>query len=175
MKPIAYYKLVMLSDDLKAKHKIKIGATIPRYDCIQFTGNYDGIKPFINHKGMFYLNLFEAKEMIKANEKRLSEFVLKSANYNFTSMYFENAQKPNICYGYPNGKPLLSNGTINPLFRYRNDLYLLLVNDDFTEIEIFVFEKAKAFASDYLQKCADGILDDELEETRAKSEKFFLY
>ena len=175
MKPIAYYKLVMLSDDLKAKHKIKIGATIPRYDCIQFTGNYDGIKPFINHKGMFYLNLFLAGEIIKANEKRLSEFVLRNSNYNFSSMYFENPQNPNICYGYPNGKPYLKNGEINPLFKYRNDLYIICVNDDFTEIEIFVFEKSKAFASDFLQKFTDGFLDDDIEEIRSKRKNFFQY
>ena len=36
IKPIAYYKLVVLSNELKEKHKIKIGATIPRYDCIEY-------------------------------------------------------------------------------------------------------------------------------------------
>ena len=98
IKPIAYYKLVVLCNELKEKHKIKIGATIPRYDCIEYSGEYEGINPFINKKGMFYLNLFLAGEIIKANEKRLSEFVLRNSNYNFSSMYFENPQNPNICY-----------------------------------------------------------------------------
>jgi hypothetical protein len=34
----------MLSDDLKAANKIKVGAKIPRYDCIEFTGDYKGFK-----------------------------------------------------------------------------------------------------------------------------------
>ena len=175
IKPIAYYKLVVLCNELKEKHKIKIGATIPRYDCIEYSGEYEGINPFINKKGMFYLNLFLAGEIIKANEKRLSEFVLRNSNYNFSSMYFENPQNPNICYGYPNGKPYLKNGEINPLFKYRNDLYIICVNDDFTEIEIFVFEKAKAFASDFLQKFTEGLFDDEIEEIRGTTKNFFQY
>ena len=175
IKPIAYYKLVVLCNELKEKHKIKIGATIPRYDCIEYSGEYEGINPFINKKGMFYLNLFLAGEIIKANEKRLSEFVLRNSKYNFTSMYFENPQNPNICYGYPNGKPYLNNGEINPLFKYRNDLYIICVNDDFTEIEIFVFEKAKAFASDFLQKFTEGLFDGEIEEIRGTTKNFFQY
>ena len=90
-------------------------------------------------------------------------------------MYFENPQNPNICYGYPNGKPYLNNGEINPLFKYRNDLYIICVNDDFTEIEIFVFEKAKAFASDFLQKFTEGLFDDEIEEIRGTTKNFFQY
>ena len=91
IKPISYYKLVVLSNELKEKHKIKAGATVPRYDCIEYIGDYEGIKPYMNYKGMLYLNLFNAQDIIKANEKRLSEFVLKSPKYNFTSIRISNS------------------------------------------------------------------------------------
>ena len=85
MKAVGYYKFVMLPDELKANHKIKVGASIPRYDCISYAGEYEGMDAFINGKGMFMLYLLESERTIKANVKRLSEFVLKgsrSLNYN---------------------------------------------------------------------------------------------
>ena len=69
----AYYKLSMLSDDLKAANRIKVGAKIPRYDCTEFTGDYDGIKPFINPKGMFKLSLMDCKEFVKTDKVEESE------------------------------------------------------------------------------------------------------
>lgn len=175
MKPIAYYKLVMLSNELKAKHKIKIGARIPRYDCVLYNGDYPGVTPFINSKGMFYLNLFESDKVIKSNERRLSEFVLKSPHLNFTSLYFENIEAPNICYGYPNGKPLLSNGNINPLFHFRNDLYIIIINNEYTEIEVLVFKNQKGFANYFLQGFINNEFDEELDRIRATSKPFYDY
>ena len=57
----------MLSDDLKAANKIKVGAKIPRYDCTEFGDNYEGIKPFINQKGMFKLFLKELEANSEQN------------------------------------------------------------------------------------------------------------
>ena len=175
MDPIAYYKLTILAPYLKSRNKIKVGATTPRYDCTFFDGNYKGIKPFTNKKGMFYLNLQQTKEIIKADETRLAEFFLSGSGLNFTSMFFEDISEPNICYGYPNGKPQLYNGDINPMFNFRNDLYIIIVNKDFTEIEIVIFENAKAFASDFLQCVVDGELDDKLEMMRTNSKPFKEY
>lgn len=176
MKPIGYYKFVMLSDDLKVKHKIKVGATVSRYDCIKYAGNYEGMNAFVNSKGMFMLYLMPSEKTIKSNVNRLSEFVLKgSKSLNFTSLYFEDLQTPNLCYGYPNGKPLLSNGAINPLFQFRQDLYLIVLKEDFTEFEVLVFKNSKGFASDYLQILADGELEDVLEGLRNNCLTFFNY
>ena len=176
MKPVGYYKFVMLPDALKANHKIKVGASIPRYDCINYAGEYEGMDAFINGKGMFMLYLLESEKTIKANVKRLSEFVLKGIkSLNFTSMYFEDITSPNYCYGYPNGKPMLSNGTSNPLFAFRQDLYLILVKEDFTEFEILVFKNSKGFASDYLQNLINGEFDEELQEMRNEAKEFFRY
>lgn len=175
MKPVGYFKFAILSDELKVQHKIKIGATIPRYDCTDYSGNYTGLDAFKNKKGMLYLNLFEAREIIKANDSRKAEFVLKGNNLNFTSLYFENPTIQDICFGYPNGKILLSNGQKNPLFIYRKDLYIILLNEHFTEFEVFIFENCKPYASDYLQECIQGSFEDVFEELRAESKKFYNY
>lgn len=172
---VGYYRLVSLSNELKEKNKIKVGAKIPRYDCIEYIGDYKGITPFVSKKGQFYLNLHEAKNIVKTQKERLAEFMLTYRDLNFSSMYFEDANNTNVCYGYPNGKPLLKDGSINPLFKFRNDLYIILINDDLTEIEVFIFEKSKAFASDILQKVIDGFFDEEIEEMREKRKTFFNY
>ena len=176
MKAVGYYKFVMLPDELKANHKIKVGASIPRYDCISYAGEYEGMDAFINGKGMFMLYLLESEKTIKANVKRLSEFVLKgSRSLNFTSLYFEDVQSPNLCYGYPNGKPMLSNGLPNPLFQFRADLYLISLKEDFTEFEVLVFKNQKGFASDYLQGLYNGEFEDILCEFRNNSKIFYKY
>ena len=51
MKPVGYYKFVMLPDALKANHKIKVGASIPRYDCINYAGEYEGMDAFNGKNG----------------------------------------------------------------------------------------------------------------------------
>ncbi len=175
MKPIGYFKFVMLSNELKERHKIKVGAVIPRYDCVKTAGNYEGMNPFINAKGMLMLYLMESDKVVKAEGKRLSEFVLKNSRLNFSSLYFEDISNPNICYGYPNSNPLLANGNTNPLFRFRQDLYLIVMKEDFTGFELLVFKNQKGFASDYLQSLVSGEFDDVLTEMRNKSQTFFNY
>ena len=64
-----YFKLVVLEDEVKRANKIKVGATVPRYDCVTYAGNKDVLKPFINRKGMMYLRLMESKEFVKADKK----------------------------------------------------------------------------------------------------------
>lgn len=176
MKPVGYYKFVILSNELKARHKIKIGATVPRYDCIKFTGEYEGMTAFINSKGMFMLYLMDSNRVIKADSRRLSEFVLKGIkSLNFSSLYFEDISSPNLCYGYPNGKPLLSNGVVNPLFQFRQDLYLMIMKEDFTVLEVLVFKDQIGFAGDYLQNLVSGEFDEVLTEMRNRSQTFFNY
>ena len=70
---------------------------------------------------------------------------------------------------------MLSNGTSNPLFAFRQDLYLILVKEDFTEFEILVFKNSKGFASDYLQNLINGEFDEELQEMRNEAKEFFRY
>lgn len=175
MIPSGYYKFEILSKDLKILHKIKIGASIPRYDCTHYYGDYKGLEAYKNKKGMMYLNLHESRDIIKAHDNRKTEFVLKGNGLNFSSLYFENIQFQNLCYGYPNRNVLLSNGEKNPLFIFRNDLYIIIINDEFTEVEVFIFENCKPHASEYLQESIAGNFDDTFEDIRERSKPFFAY
>jgi hypothetical protein len=168
----SYYLLEILTDVLKAKHKIKVGAVVPRFDCKAYNGDYEGIKPFVNTKGMFKLSLMDTKEFIKADKKRMAEFVLVGGkNLNFSSLYFEDG----IAYGNPNGKPHLKDGRLNPMFPYRQDLFIFLPNETFSQIEVFVLRNQKGYATELLQSFSDGDFDDEVANHREGAKTFFDY
>ena len=170
----AYYKLEVLPDTIKAVNKIKVGAKIPRYDCTNYAGDYEGIKPFINPKGMFKLTLMESKEFIKTDKRRMAEFALIGGkNLNFSSLFTEDGS--NIFYGYPNGKPYLKDGRQNPLFQYRNDLYIFFIDKAFQQIEILVLPKQKGYALEFYQAISEGDFEDEIETLKSNANTFFNY
>ncbi|MCW5516156.1 hypothetical protein [Muriicola sp. Z0-33] len=171
----AYYRLVLLSDEVKAKNNIKVGAKVPRYDCVEYSGQYDGINPFINPKGMFKLSLMDTKEFVIADKRRMAEFALVGGkNLNFSSLYFEDANS-NIGYGNPNGKPYLKDGRNNPVFSFRQDLYIFLIDDAFTQLEILVLRNQKGFAGELLQSILGGDFDAEIENHRNRAKTFYSY
>jgi hypothetical protein len=174
MKNINFYaKLEMLSSIFKEKNKLQPSKS--RFDCTLSNGEYNGIKPFMNAKGMLFLDLRTQKDFVKIKKERMTEFSLVGKSMNFSGLYFEEIQNPNYGYGYPNGKPLLNSGAINPTFEYRNDLFLFIVNKEFTEIELLVIKDSKGFASDYLQLLCNGELDAQIEELRMNAKPFFDY
>ena len=183
---VAYYKLVQLSDDLKASNKIKVGAEIPRYDCTTFAGKYEGIKPFISPKGMFKLSYVKCREFVKTDKRRMAEFALVGGrNLNFSSLFTEGEgtnlssffieDSSEIYYGYPNGKSFLKNGRQNPLFPYRNDLYLFLIDVFFEKIEILVLPNQKGYALELVQSFAEGDFDDDFDNLKSNAKTFFNY
>ena len=174
MKNINFYaKLEMLSSAIKEKNNLKPSKS--RFDCTLVNGVYNGIKPFMNAKGMLFLDLRTQKDFVKIKKERMTEFSLVGKSMNFSGMYFEEIQNPYNCYGYPFGKPILNSGAINPTFEYRNDLFLFIVNKEYTEIELLVIKDAKGFASDYLQLLCNGELDAQIEALRMNAKPFFDY
>lgn len=170
----AYYRLEVLPDDLKAANKIKVGAKIPRYDCIKSDGIYHGIKPFINPVGMFKLSLTDCKDFVKTDVKRMGDFALIGGkNLNFSSLY--SLEGTNFYYGNPNGKPILKDGRPNPVFQHRHDLYICFIPDGFKQIELFVLPHQKGYALELIQAFAEGDFDDEVTELRSKAKTFFDY
>ncbi len=169
-----YVKLEMLSSTIKEQNKLRPSKS--RLDATLYNGKYtDVLKPFENKKGMLYLNLTAQKDFVKVKEDRMTEFSLTGKNMNFSGLYFEEIENPYFCYGYPLGKPMLSNGTPNPCFAYRNDLYLFIVNQTYTQMELLVFRNAKNFAVDYLQMLCNGEFDTQIEDLRQNAKPFYDY
>jgi hypothetical protein len=174
----AYYKLALLPDEVRAANKIGSKA---RLDCISYTdmvaGGYKGLTYFVNdkrHKGQLFFYKTPCRNFVNTDSKRLAEWSLTSG-LNFSSIYIDDLDFPEIGYGYPNAKRLLSNGSQNPLFPFRNDGYLFLINKDYSEIELIVIPDSRNLISSYYQKMIDGGFDDEVKELRQQSKAFYQY
>jgi hypothetical protein len=171
----AYYKLAILPDEVKAANKIKSKA---RLDCISIAdmvaGNYKGLTNFVNSKGQLFFYKTACRDFVNTDNKRLAEWSLTN-NLNFSSIYIDDLDFPEIGYGYPNAKRFLSNGSPNPLFEYRNDGYLFLINKDYSEIELLIIPDGRNLISSYYQKLIDGGFDDELRQLRKQAKAFYQY
>ncbi|GHA68727.1 hypothetical protein [Pontibacter akesuensis] len=170
----AYYRFESLPESLRLQHKIRSKA---RLDCTAYANpkGYTGLMDFINPKGQMYLYKTPAREIVKANSKRLAEWALGNGKLNLSSIYFEDADYPECSYGYPNANRLLSSKEPNPLFPYRNDCYLFLTNADLTLVEVLVVLNGRNLVSGYYQNLIDGGLDKELQHLREQASPLFSY
>jgi hypothetical protein len=171
-----YYKFVLLPDEVRAANKIKSKA---RLDCISFTdmvaGNYNGLTNFVNHKGQLFFYKTPCRDFVHTESKRLAEWSLTGNGLNFSSIYIDDLDFPEIGYGYPNGNRYLSNGSQNPLFPFRNDGYLFLINKEYSAIELLIIPDGRNLISSYYQKLIDGGFDDEINRLRQAAKAFYKY
>ena len=167
----AYYKLIDLPDDIRTKHNIKSKA---RLDCVSFvdkvTGGYNGLTNFVNSKGLLFFYKTPCNNFVNTDSKRLAEWSLTGNGLNFSSIYHDDMDFPEIGYGYPNANRLLKNGISNPLFPFRNDGYLFLLNRAFSEIELLIIPDGRNLISSYYQKMIDGGFDDEVSRLRQQAQ-----
>ena len=171
-----YYKFVALSDEIKAQNKIRSKA---RLDCIAYSdtisGGYKALTFFVNTKGHLCLYKTPPTDFVNADSKRIAEWSLTNNNQNLSSIYIEDIDCPDIGYGYPNPNRLLKNGSQIPLFPFRNDGFIFILNRDYTEIEILVIPDGRNLISSYYQKMIDGGFENEIRELRANAKPFFNY
>jgi hypothetical protein len=172
----ALFKVAILPDEVRAANKIRSKA---RLDCISYAdlgaGNYKGLTDFVNHKGQLFFYKTPCKEAWNADRKRLAEWSLTNNGLNLSSIYIDDLEFPEIGYGYPNAKRLLKDGSQNPLFEFRNDGYLFLMNKDYSEIEILVIPDGRNLISSYYQKLIDGGFDDDIQVLRQQAKTFYHY
>ncbi|WP_026462019.1 hypothetical protein [Adhaeribacter aquaticus] len=170
----AYLRLEALPDHLKAINKIRSKA---RLDCTAYTNtaSYSGLTFFVNSKGQLAFYKTPAKEFVQADRKRLAEWSLTNGSLNFSSIYFEDTDFPEYGYGYPNANRLLTNGSLNPMFPFRNDCYLFITNADLSLIEILIIPEGRNLVNLYYQRLIDGELDCQIESLREQSKVFYNY
>lgn len=175
----AYFKLATLPDDVRAANKIRSKA---RLDCTSFTdmvaGGYKGLTFFVNdkrHKGQLFFYKTPCRDFVNTDSKRLAEWSLTGNGLNFSSIYIDDTDFPEIGYGYPNANRLLKDGSPNPLFEFRNDGYLFLINKDYSEIELLIIPDGRNLISSYYQKLIDGGFDDEIKNLRKEAKIFYQY
>jgi hypothetical protein len=173
----AYYKFIVLPDEVRSLNKIKSES---RLDCISFTdkvtGNYKGLTFFVNSKGQFFLYKASPDSFIESDKKRIAEWSLTSKSINLSSIYIEDIERSEIGYGYPNPHKYIGKmKQPNPLFDFRNDGYLFMMNKDLSELELFIVQDGRNLIRSYYQKLKDGGFDTEIRELRNQAKLFFTY
>lgn len=168
-----YFRLEKLPDEVRLANGIR---SKKRLDCVKYAGNYTGLTNFVNTKGQLFFYLSEAREIIhETNKKRLADWALTNNSQNLSSIYIEDLDYPNLGYGYCNSNRLLSNGLPNPMFLYRNDGYLFLVNPDYSAIELLVIPDGRHLIGMHYQKLIDGGYDSEIKTLRDEARPFYSY
>jgi hypothetical protein len=179
--PIYYYHFKTLPEDIRKANGIR---SDKRLDCIQFSnvsGNHRGLDSLKNHKGMIYLNKVRANEIVNADVRRVTDWMLTGrcrqakCSINLTSLFNENYEYPELYYGNPNSAIRLSNGSENPFYHYRHDGYLFRTNKDLTDLEMLIIPEQVNLISSWYQDFIDGELDEEIKQLRAEAKPFYDY
>lgn len=162
----SYYKFMRLPEDVRKLNKIR---SKKRLDCVGKSDkldSYKGLDPFLNSKNQLCLYLNEAHNFVSTSSKRRADYTLTSSKLNFSSIYVEDLDYPTIAYGTPNANKFLSSGELNPMYSYSNDAYIFLLNKDYTQLEVLVFEDSRHLISNIYQAVIDGDFAEEVEEFR---------
>jgi hypothetical protein len=174
----ALYQFRQLSDDLKASNKVR-GKS--RIDCLLYTdlvsGGYQGLSDFTNKKGQLALYKTPCKSFVNANHKRVTEWSLTNNSINLSSIYIDDLEHPNLAYGYPNPNRYIGRGKAkeNPLYPFRNDAYLFILNQDISVLDILIIPDGRNHINTYYQLLIDGNLDDEITELKRQAKPYFKY
>jgi hypothetical protein len=111
---------------------------------------------------------------VQTDSKRLAEWSLTNNSQNLSSIYIEDLDCPEIGYGYPNPNRLCS-GNPNPMFPFRLDGFLFVVNKDYSQIELFVIHEGRNLIHSHYQKFIDGGYDEEAKRLRERATVFYKY
>ena len=173
-----YFRLEQLGDEVKAAHKIKLGAKVPRFDLVAKAGYYKPFEALKNPKGMtiFYLN--ESKGIINSPDSRRADRYLQGKDsINFSSVYLLDCIAPNLIgYGNPSGAKTFGKKQVpNPFLNDKNDGYLFIISKDFKTIEILIIPNGKFTIMGNAKELADGKYDEAIEQMRATAKPDFLY
>ena len=103
-----------------------------------------------------------------------SEVALTQSGFNFSSIIYE-CDGCNIGYGYPNPKYRLSNSQLNPLYKNRNDGYIFIHNEEYSEVELLVFPDKKDLIDSIYNHIIDGHYDEQLEYIQVGAKVFYDY
>jgi hypothetical protein len=185
-----YLKIAVLPSDVRARNGINT-ETNCRYDGISQTGDYPPFELIKNHKGMLFFNLCNSDGTINSSDKRRADTWLQctGGKYgNLSSIYtLELGTDIIIAYGNPSDKQyfkpttqFLKDGTINQkqkpnhFFNYKNDGFVFLIKNDWSEIEIIVISNGKNIIQSVAKKVADKEFEDELTALRIIAMPIFI-
>lgn len=174
----AYIKIEQLPDELKAKHKIKIGGKTPRFDVTRFFGYYPELESIKNPKGQIFFYLMENMGYINATDQRRADNRLQAKDsLNFSSIYLLNLNtEPLVGYGNPyDQKTYSKDKKPNPFYECKTDGYLFIIQPDWKAIEIVVVTNGQPIIQAFAKAYADGEYNEAMATLRATAKPIFEY
>ena len=174
-----YLKLVELSPAVRLKNGLK-PTTKNRLDCISayFPNNdYRGLTYFVNPKNQMYFSKTASRTIVKSDIKRQAVWSLTGKSINISSMYIDIPEYPQFAHGNPPSAEILGKKKPkpNPFLLYRNDLFLFKINQDYSEVELFIIPDQKNLWNTYYLKFIQGQFDEDIEKMRSMAKTFFDY
>jgi hypothetical protein len=174
-----YIKMQQLPDEVKRANKgIKVGAKIPRLDCVALAGYYEGLKPIFSSKGQLKFYLVQTRGLINSNDqRRAGYFLMGEHSINFSSIFLQDFDTGDQCFGFgePNSNKKLKNGKPNPMLPFSEDAYLFITNPAFTEIEILIIRRGRYLIQGNLKQLANGEFSDALKAMREQAKPIYNY
>ena len=138
-----YFKFHNLPQVARDKFNIK---SPNRLDCVSIYNpdDYKGLTFFVNNKGQMYLYRTLTSAIVQTDPMRQANFMLTGKSINLSSIY-NDLHRPGFGYGNPPHSKMLGRkrNKPNPLYTWRDDLYLFIFNPDYTEIELIIIPDGK--------------------------------
>jgi hypothetical protein len=184
-----YLKLEQLPEEVKNRHKIRLGARVPRFDVTAVAGYYKPLETLKNGKGMIFFYLNKTFGIINSSDVRRADCYLQGKDsINFSSIYtldglFEPNSQSIIAHGTPPDMELLSPKFIkgtkidrpNPFYENGDDGYLFIIAKDYKTIEILIVEGGRYRITGIAKQLADGQFEAALKQMRGTAKPVFLY
>jgi len=171
-----YYKFLDLPAEPRQRFNIK---SPNRLDCISANNpqDYKGLTFFVNGKGQLYLYKTPAKNISRSDPRRRADWALTGKSINLTSLFIDLPDYPQYAYGYGPYSQYLGKkkDKPNPLYAFRNDLYLFILNADYSELEIIIIPDGKNLWNSFYLKLIQGEFDKQIDNLRDNAIPFFDY
>ena len=176
----AYLKLEQLPDEVKSRNKIKIGASVPRFDLTRLAGYYKPLESLKNKKGQIILYLNETRGIIDSpDQRRADRFLMGKDSLNFSSVYLLDCSTNGggfVGYGNPNrSKTYSKDKKPNPFLEVKNDGFLFLIAPDWRAVEVLIIPDGYNTILGNAKAMADGVYNEALATMRATAKTFFQY
>ena len=185
---VAYFYFKVLPEDVKAANKIKLNASEKRLDCVSYSNpnNWKGfdfcISPSGKDKNRLFWTLRKAYYRQNVNVLRRAEYQfkrdIKKNPENISSLYIEHETTSQLYgYGYFSNKQTSGDKDTrpNPFYVWHKDLFLILINPEYTIFEFLIFENGRNLHGLHLKNLIQGEYNSILDEFRKNSTPFYEY
>lgn len=184
----SYFKFIVLPDEVKRSHKIELNPKNTRLDCILSFNpiNWKGFDFCLpqrgNTKDMLSFTVRPANYDPKVPRMRRAKYQLqksvKGKTYNITSIFYEYSPGvKQLAFGnLPDKKTLgVEQKVANTFYTFRNDLFLMIIERDYSELELLIIPEGDQNQDQHLRNLISGEYDEVLSDCRQQSKLFYNY